>query len=168
MWALVSPQPPGATAAAATHIHVAGPREGHLQVMEAGGAERVEPVSHLLGAEAGRGLRPWGWAPAPQPILGPVHSHSLPPALCPLKETSPTGEGTKHRHREEPLTLERRRYNRGTRTRSSKKEPAENQSSSAERERERKQGSETSLKEFPRKQRKRRKREAGRRQGAQP
>ena len=36
-----------------THICVAGPGEGHLQVVEAGCAERVEPVHHLLESEAG-------------------------------------------------------------------------------------------------------------------
>lgn len=66
---------PGSEAAAATHVCVAGPREGHLQVVEAGSTERVEPVHHLLGVRGwvwgvGRGYRPpHPSAPGPVPTV---------------------------------------------------------------------------------------------------
>lgn len=53
--ALGQPPSPSRTRAAATHVGVAGPRERHLQVVEARGAECVEPVHDLLGAEEGVG-----------------------------------------------------------------------------------------------------------------
>lgn len=73
---MVSLQPtsPGATAAAATHVSVTGPREGHLQVVEAGSPERVEPVGHLLGAE-----RVWAAAS----YVDPTHTEAS-PEPCPL------------------------------------------------------------------------------------
>lgn len=70
------PRPGSKVAAAATHVCVAGPWEGHLQVVEAGSTERVEPVHHLLGGQrlgVGCGLKAPAHTPhpsAPGPARG--------------------------------------------------------------------------------------------------
>lgn len=67
-WASPHPTPGAPSAAVATHVGVAGSREGHLQVVEAGGTEGIEPMHHLLGG-AGKGGEGVGRGGARPPLL---------------------------------------------------------------------------------------------------
>lgn len=91
------PRPGSNVAAAATHVRVAGAREGHLQVVEAGSTERVEPVHHLLG------VRGWVWAAASRLL----HTHPIPqrPGLLgghPRGGRGGGGQGRLHRRGARP------------------------------------------------------------------